>query len=160
MPAKRTTRHGLNTRNRSPNRTLANASPTQKSIRMNVGARLSSAEPPPAKPDTITTTSSNSPATPQASSTARAPSSRPRPPGSGRHGGSWSRGAGHRAASAANDATSTIAAAQPNSHSGIGRLVRWTSPCAYAAVGTSTAAAATAPAASSATRARRLTGRS
>ncbi len=40
-------RHGLKARNTSPKIALANASPTQKVIRMNVGARLSSAVPEP-----------------------------------------------------------------------------------------------------------------
>ena len=44
------------------------------------------------------------------------------PPAAAASAGSWSRGVGHSTASPANDATSTIAAAQPNSHSGIGRL--------------------------------------
>jgi len=47
MPGSRIARHGLNARKTSPNSALANTIPTQKSIRMNVGARLSSAEPPP-----------------------------------------------------------------------------------------------------------------
>ena len=63
------------------------------------------------------------------------------PHGSGRHGTrSSSRGFGHSAASATNESTSTIAAAQPNSHSGIGRLLRWTSPCADAVAGAASAA--------------------
>ncbi len=68
-------------------------------------------------------------------STARLPRTRPIPPGSGRQPGCCSRGVGHSTARPANDATSTIAAAQPNSHSGIGSVVRWTSPCASAACG-------------------------
>ena len=40
-------RHGLNARKTSPNSTLANTSPTQNVMRMNVGARLSSAVPLP-----------------------------------------------------------------------------------------------------------------
>jgi hypothetical protein len=47
MPGSRIARHGLKTRNTSPSSALTNTSPTQKSIRMNVGARLSSDEPPP-----------------------------------------------------------------------------------------------------------------
>src|SRR3954464_14543198 len=43
---------------------------------------------------------------------------------------SWSSGLGHSTASAANETTSTTAAAQPNSHFGIGRSVRPTRPWA------------------------------
>src|SRR3954449_2675095 len=43
---------------------------------------------------------------------------------------SCSSGFGHSTASAANERTSTTAAAQPNSHLGIGRSVLPTSPCA------------------------------
>src|SRR5438093_2202218 len=53
------------------------------------------------------------------------------------------RGCGHSTASAANETSSTIAAAQPKSHSGIGRLARWIRPCACAAAGHTTAAPAT-----------------
>ena len=42
----------------------------------------------------------------------------------------WRRGSGHSTASATNETTSTIAAAQPNSHSGMGRSDRTEIPCA------------------------------
>ena len=68
--------------------------------------------------------------TPPATSTARLPSARPAPPGSGRQPASSSRGFGHSAASATNETQSTAAAAHANSHSGIGSCERCTSPCA------------------------------
>src|SRR5829696_5745434 len=86
-------------------------------------------------------TSSATPIAPQRTSTGLEPSTAP--PGSGRNGGrSSSRGRGHRAARATKEITSTIAAAQPNNHSGIGRLERWTSPCADADAGAPSALAA------------------
>ena len=66
---------------------------------------------------------------PQTISTGRLASTRPMPPGSGRQLGFWRRGSGHRTASATNETTSTIAAAQPNSHSGMGRSDRTEIPC-------------------------------
>src|SRR5215211_6682726 len=76
------------------------------------------------------TATRNAPIAPQTISTGRPASVRPKPPGRGRHSSRWSRGSGHRTASATNDTTSTIAAAQPKSHSGIGRSDRATRPCA------------------------------
>src|SRR5918995_1826902 len=73
--------------------------------------------------------SRNTPMAPQTISTGRLPSTRPMPPGSGRQPGFWRRGSGHRTASATNETTSTIAAAQPNSHSGMGRSDRTEIPC-------------------------------
>src|SRR3954468_16263646 len=64
-------------------------------------------------------------------------------PGSGLNGTpSSSRGFGHSTASATKETISTTAAAHANSHSGIGRLLRWTSPCADAAGGAISATAA------------------
>src|SRR5215218_10254273 len=73
--------------------------------------------------------SRNTPIAPHTISTGRLASARPIPPGSGRQVGFWRRGAGHRTASATNETTSTIAAAHPNSHSGIGRSERTEIPC-------------------------------
>src|SRR5688500_441791 len=52
------------------------------------------------------------------------------PPGKGRQLSRWSFGSGHRTASATNETTSTIAAATPTNHPGVGRSERATSPCA------------------------------
>src|SRR5215208_6845578 len=73
--------------------------------------------------------SRNTPTVPQTISTGRLASTRPIPPGSGRQVGFWRRGSGHRTASATNETTSTMAAAQPNNHSGIGRSDRTEIPC-------------------------------
>src|SRR6476620_2861404 len=89
----------------------------------------------------MTITSSATPIAPQPISTAREPIAAP--PGSGLK--EWPasiRGFGHSAASATKEITSTIAAAQPHSHSGIGRLERWTSPCADAVAGSASRLAA------------------
>src|SRR3954452_10947830 len=64
------------------------------------------------------------PIRPTSGSTARGMSNQRRPRSS------WSSGLGHSTASAANESTSTTAAAQPNSHFGIGRSVLPTSPWA------------------------------
>src|SRR3954452_177632 len=64
------------------------------------------------------------PISPNSGSTTRGMSNQRRPRSS------WSSGFGHSTASAANDRTSTTAAAQPNSHFGIGRSVLPTRPCA------------------------------
>ena len=124
-------RHGLKAWKRSPNSTLANTSPTQKMMKTNVGAKLSSGVSGPKKPAISDTSAKTAtPISPHAISTPREPRTRPSPPGSGRQPGSSSRGRGHSAASATNERQSTAAAAQPNSHSGIGRLERCTSPWA------------------------------
>src|ERR687897_2675439 len=73
--------------------------------------------------------SRNTPMAPHTISTGRLANARPIPPGSGRQVGFWRRGSGHRTASATNETTSTIAAAQPNSHSGMGRSDRTEIPC-------------------------------
>src|SRR5215204_6680750 len=73
--------------------------------------------------------SRNTPIAPQTISTGRLASTRPIPPGSGRQVGFWRRGSGQSTASATNETTSTIAAAHPNSHSGIGRSERTEIPC-------------------------------
>jgi hypothetical protein len=92
-------------------------------MKTNTDSRFSSAVGGPTKPATTSTGSSATPIAPHRNSTARLPSSEPRPQGSGRQRVSpSSRDSGHSAASAANDTTSTSAAAQPNSHSGIGRF--------------------------------------
>ena len=64
------------------------------------------------------------PIAPQMISTGRLASTRPIPPGSGRQVGFCRRGSGHSTASATNETTRTIAAAHPNSHSGMGRSDR------------------------------------
>src|SRR3954452_24425227 len=64
------------------------------------------------------------PISPNSGSTTRGMSTQRRPRSS------WSSGFGQSTASAANERTSTTAAAQPNSHFGIGRSVRPTRPCA------------------------------
>jgi hypothetical protein len=90
-------------------------------MKTNTDSRFSSAVGGPTKPATTSTGSSATPIAPHRISTARLPSSAPN--GSGRQRVSpSSRDSGHSAASAANDTTSTSAAAQPNSHSGIGRF--------------------------------------
>src|SRR5215212_2450592 len=73
--------------------------------------------------------SRNTPQAPQTISTGRLASKRPIPAGSARQVGFWRRGSGQRTASATNETTSTMAAAQPNSHSGIGRSDRTDIPC-------------------------------
>src|SRR5215213_7989498 len=73
--------------------------------------------------------SRNTPMAPQTISTGRLASARPIPSGSGRQPGFWRRGSGHRTARATNETTRTIAAAQPNSHSGMGRSDRTEIPC-------------------------------
>src|SRR4051794_35297480 len=56
-------------------------------------------------------------------------------------------GLGQSSARATNDTTSTTAAAQPKSHSGIGRLARWIRPCACAPSGSTSMARSSTPAA-------------
>src|SRR5215208_4848310 len=73
--------------------------------------------------------SRNTPMVPQTISTGRLASARPIPSGSGRQPGFWRRGSGHRTARATNETTRTIAAAQPNSHSVMGRSDRTEIPC-------------------------------
>src|SRR5215207_4255955 len=73
--------------------------------------------------------SRNTPTAPQTISTGRLASARPTRPGRGRQLGFWRRGSGHRTASATNETTRTIAAAHPNSHSGMGRSERTEIPC-------------------------------
>ena len=70
------------------------------------------------------------PISPQTTSVTRLVSARESHAGSAANPPSCSRGWGHRTARATNEMTSTTAAAQPNSHSGIGRSVRPTMPCA------------------------------
>src|SRR5262245_47070415 len=73
--------------------------------------------------------SSATPIVPHTTSTKRLPSARPIPSGSGRHGGVPSiRGFGHSTASAANEITSTAAAAHANTTSGSGRFLVELSP--------------------------------
>src|SRR4051794_5104811 len=113
-------------------------------MKTKVGAKLSSASCLPANPATRVSAQRNTPIAPHATWTAGPAMMRPIPPGSGRQ-STWPSmtGRGQSTASATNETTSTAAAAQPNSHSGIGRFARWISPCADAWAGHSAAAATT-----------------
>ena len=125
-------RHGLNARKTSPKSTLANAIPTQNDDqhedRREVRERV------------VAGRGSRPRSSPRAAATPSAPqhdldrlASRVRgQPGSGRQRSCSSRGVDHSSPSAAKETTSTTAAAQPNSHSGIGRFARWTRPWACA----------------------------
>src|SRR5215208_3964787 len=70
------------------------------------------------------------PIAPQAISTGRLASTRPKPPRAGRQPGSCSRGFGHSVASPTNDTARTIAAAHQKMTSGTGRSVRTEMPWA------------------------------
>ena len=87
------------------------------------------------------TTSSRKPIAPRRP---RAPASRARgrcPRAAGASGRARAAARDHSTASAANETTRTTAAAQQNSHSGSGRLARWTSPWASSPVNAPTSAA-------------------
>ena len=135
----------MKARKTSPKSTLANAIPTQTTISRKTGAKFDSGSGGPAKPATITTASSATPSAPVTISTGLDAISLPMPPGSGRHSSSSRRGRDHSRPSAAKETTSTTAAAQPNSHSGIGRFARWTRPWACAASGSEQRRRGTAP---------------
>ena len=96
----------------------------------------------PAKPQTMTTTSSSTPTSPQRISIPRLVRTRPSASGSGRKRSSSNRGFVQRVASAANDTTMTTAAPQLNSQIGMGRSARPVSPCAKAEPGIASASAA------------------
>src|SRR5919107_2283783 len=96
---------------------------------MKIGAKFAVVLSVPRSPAYTVRPNRKMPIAPQTISMGRLARTRPIPPGSGRQVGFWRRGSGHRTASATNETTSTIAAAQPNSHSGIGRSDRTDIPC-------------------------------
>ena len=127
--ARPSARQGLKAAKTLPNSALANTSPTQKTMKTKLGAKLSSGLCVPARP--ATTTSDEQHHADRAADDLDRPRARHAGragPAAGASGRAVSFGSGHSSASATNETTSTTAAAHPNSHSGIGRLARWTSP--------------------------------
>src|SRR5919202_1367945 len=117
-------RHGEISRQTSPKSSDANGTPTQKATNTAVGARLSACTSVPATPAHAVKAQKNTPSRPSSTSTTRGSRN------SARSGKCSSRGRVQPAASATNDATSTAAAATPNSSDGMGRSARPTIPCA------------------------------
>ena len=144
--ARPTARHGLKAANTLPKSTLTGTNPSQNATYTNVGAMFCVASCVPKNPHRITSTSAATPIAPHTTSSARLVSTRESPSGSGRNRSCSSAGRPQEP-SAANEITSTAAAAQMNNHIGIGRSALPTSPCALAVAGTVSSAISAAPSA-------------
>ena len=130
-------RQGFKARKMSPKMMLIGTSATQKITKMKVGVKFACGESVPARPAQITRNSSPTPISAGDELGDRVDDRHADPPGQrpGSRRGPSSLGSRQSVASAMNDTTSTTEAAQANSHSGIGRSARPTSPCALAASG-------------------------